>query len=310
MEKAVDNKKAELRLVSITTIGSPARNLDGLVIMSRLTRRWNWRRYLGALQICGLHQVNSVIEEMRLRLLICLTCLLLVPVGCRKSQTNGSNANTTPNSSTSSVADRSQARTFLDSGKELYRSDQDTKAAEAFQQAVKLDPDLAEAHFRLGLAYDALNKQQEAEGEYKKAVETYKKYLTENPKDAEGHYNLAQTYAGLHLYSEAVREYRQATKLKTDDADIYYDLGTALTKLAQYDEAASAFSKSLEIDPENYRAQDALDEAREGVKRIVAGKKHQEELLKKQKEDELKKGDGETPASGASKPPAKKPELK
>jgi len=113
---------------------------------------------------------------------------------------------------------------------------------------------------------------------------------------------LGQAYAGLHLYSEAAREYRQATKFKTDDADIYYDLGTALTKLAQYDEAAAAFSKSLEIDPENYRAQDALEEAREGVKRITAGKKHQEELLKKQKEDELKKAEGETPGSVPSKP--------
>ena len=69
---------------------------------------------------------------------------------------------------------------------------------------------------------------------------------------------MGQAYAGLHLYSEAVREYRQATRLKDDDSDMFYDLGTALTKLAQYDEAAAAFSKSLEIDPENYRAEDAL----------------------------------------------------
>ena len=207
------------------------------------------------------------------------------------------------------AADRSQARVFLDKGKELYRSDHDSEAAEAFQQAVKLDPDLAEAHFRLGLAYDALNKQQEAESEYRKAVEGYKKYLADNPKDAEGYYNLGQAYAGLHLYSEAVREYRQATKLKTDDADIYYDLGTALMKLAQYTEASAAFSKSLEIDPENFRAEDALEEAREGVKRISAGRKHQEDILKKQQEDELKKGNGALPESGSVKPtPAKKPE--
>jgi tetratricopeptide (TPR) repeat protein len=77
--------------------------------------------------------------------------------------------------------------------------------------------------------------------------------------------------------------------LKTDDPDIYYDLGLAHTKLAQYDQAAAAFSKSLEIDPNYYRAQDELDEAREGVKRIRAGKKHQADLLKKKKEEELKK---------------------
>ena len=114
-------------------------------------------------------------------------------------------------------------------------------------------------------------------------------FRSDNKDDAEGHYNLGQAYAGLHLYSEAVREYRQAIRLKDDDADMYYDLGTALTKLAQYDAAATAFSKSLEIDPDYYRAQDGLDEAKEGIKRIKAGKKHQADLLKKQKEDELKK---------------------
>ena len=71
---------------------------------------------------------------------------------------------------------------------------------------------------------------------------------------------------------------------------MFYDLGVAYTKLAQYDAAASAFSKSLEIDPDYYRAQDGLDAAKEGIKRIRAGRKHNEDLLKKQqKEEELKK---------------------
>ena len=82
---------------------------------------------------------------------------------------------------------------------------------------------------------------------------------------------------------------------------MFYDLGTALSKLAQYDEAAAAFSKSLEIDPNNYRAEDALEEAREGVKRIKAGKKHQEDLLKKkEKEEELKNANGNSNTSSGS----------
>src|SRR4029077_5393264 len=80
------------------------------------------------------------------------------------------------------------------------------------------------------------------------------------------------------------------------------DLGTALSKLAQYDEAVAAFSKSLEIDPNNPRAEDALEEAREGVQRNKAGKKHQEDLLKKQKEDELKNANGESLQSNSSTP--------
>ncbi|HKP46426.1 MAG TPA: tetratricopeptide repeat protein [Pyrinomonadaceae bacterium] len=233
-----------------------------------------------------------------LQLLIVIVSLF-VAVSCHRNKSEQGDAGGSTTAGSTAEGNRIQARALLEQGKEYYRNDQDEKAADAFQRALKLDGDLAEAHFRLGLAYEALGQAHEAEETYKKAVEKYKKYLDEHKDDAEGHYNLGQTYAGLHLYSEAVREYRQATRLKSDDADIYYDLGTALTRLAQYDEAAAAFSKSLEIDPENYRAQDALEEAREGVQRIKSGRKHQEDLLKKQeKEDELKNAN----AAGAASP--------
>jgi len=203
---------------------------------------------------------------------------------------------------TGGTGDQSQARVLLEKGKDLYRTDHDSEAAEAFEQAVKIDPDLAEAHFRLGLSYEAQNKADEAETEYKKAIEAFKKYVDTNPEDAEAHYQFGQTYAALHQYSEAVREYRLATKIRSDDGDMYFDLGMALTKLARYDEAVAAYSKALEIDPEDYRSQDALEEAQQGVARIKAGKKHQEELLKKQKEDELKKAGEPLPGSVPGKP--------
>jgi len=211
--------------------------------------------------------------------------------------------------STSSVEEnRSQAREYLEHGREFYRNDQDEKASAAFQEAIKLDPELAEAHFRLGLAYGALGRDKDAEDSFKRAIESYKKFLESNSKDFAAHYNLGQTYAGLHRYEEAVKEYRQAARIKSDDPDLYYDLGAALMKLAQYDDAVTAFSKSLEIDPENYRAEDALEEARDGAKRILAGKKHQQDLLKKQKEEELKKeGEGTDPGSVPKPSATKKP---
>ena len=230
---------------------------------------------------------------MRSILLICAVSLLIVATGCKRSgQQSTNNSAGAPEVSNGSAGDRNRARGLLDKGKELYRNDQDDEAVKAFAEAVKLDPGLAEAHFRLALGYESLGKQEDAEKEFKKAVETYKKYLAENPDDAEAHYDLGQTYARLAQFSDAIREYREATKLKEDDPDMYYDLGVAHTKLAQYDAAAAAFSKSLELDPDYYRAQDGLDEAKEGIKRIKAGKKHQEDLLKKQKEDELKKAGG------------------
>jgi tetratricopeptide (TPR) repeat protein len=235
---------------------------------------------------------------MRLTILICALSLLALAVGCKRSGQQSTNNSAGPAAvSNDPGANRGRAKELLEKGKELYRSDQDEQAVASFQEALKLDPEFAEAHFRLGLGYEALGKHEEAESEYKKAIESYKKYLADNENDPEAHYNLGQTYAGLGQYSEAIREYRVATKLKEDDPDMFYDLGVAHTKLAQYDAAATAFSKSLEIDPDNYRAQDALDEAKEGIKRIRTGRKHNEDLLKKQKEEELKKA-GATPSPG------------
>jgi tetratricopeptide (TPR) repeat protein len=242
---------------------------------------------------------------MKLVIVICSALLLFS--GCKRGAqpTTGPSVTGVSSGPSSNVG---EARALLEKGKQLYREDQDEAAAEAFKQAIGLDPDLAEAHFRLGLSYEALNKAEEADAEYKKAVESYKKYLGANADDAEAHYNLGQTYADLHQYSDATREYRQAIRLKDNDADIYYDLGLALMRLAQYSEAATAFSKSLEIDPNNYRAEDALAEAQEGAKRIRVGKKHQEELLKKEQEKELKKGGSVVPDAGAAKAtPTKKP---
>jgi tetratricopeptide (TPR) repeat protein len=239
--------------------------------------------------------------------ILVLCGILLLLTGCKRGgQSNSATASLDQTSSTAASAP-GEARALLEKGKQLYREDQDAVAVEAFQQAIKLDPDLAEAHFRLGLGYETLDKAEEAEAEYKKAVESYKKHLSNNPDDAEAHYNLGQTYASLHQYSDATREYRQAIKLKNDDAEMYYDLGIALTRLAQYSEAAAAFSKSLEIDPDNYRAEDALEEAQEGVKRIRMGKKHQEDLLKKEKQKELKKTGTGLPGEGAAKPVPTKP---
>jgi Flp pilus assembly protein TadD len=229
---------------------------------------------------------------MRSILLICAVWLVVFTIGCKRSgqQSTNNSAGSTPVSN--GLEDRNRARDLLEKGKELYRNDQDEEAVAAFIEALRLDPDLPEARFRLALGYESLGKREEAEAEYKKTVEAYKKYFEQNRDDGEAHYALGQTYANLGQFSDAIREYREATKLKENDPDIYYDLGVAYTKLAQYDAAAAAFSKALEIDPDYYRAQDGLDEAKEGVKRIRAGRKHQEDLLKKQKEEELKKAGG------------------
>jgi tetratricopeptide (TPR) repeat protein len=217
-----------------------------------------------------------------------LVAAILVSLsGCRRNRSANSNSNTSPTSSVSGDPEEAkrQAQSLVEKGKELYRNDQDEQAVDIFKQAIQNDPNNAEAHLRLGMSYAALDKKDEADGEYKKAIELFKKKTAGDSKEAESYFYLGEAHSFLHQDEDAVRAYRQATKLNPDDEEAWYRLGMALTRLAQYPEASSAFQKALDIDPNDSRASDGLDNSKEGSQRIKEGKKHAEDMLKKQQEN-------------------------
>src|SRR3954469_25925288 len=107
-----------------------------------------------------------------------LIIFIAVPLaGCRRNRAQNSNNNTAYTSSVPGDADEAkrQAQSLVEKGKELYRNDQDEQAVEVFKQAIQNDPNNAEAHLRLGMSYAALDKKDEADGEYKKSIELFKK---------------------------------------------------------------------------------------------------------------------------------------
>lgn len=233
-----------------------------------------------------------------------LLVLAAVLGACRRqpatTENNSGNATSVPAYNSSNAAERerakNEARVYLEQGNELYKNDQDQEAIVAYQHAVELNPEFAEAYYRLALARAVLDQKKESDEAYKKAIELYKKFVQENPKDADAFFNLGESYRYLHQYEDAVRAYKQAVRLQPEDPEIFYELGATQIKLAQYSEATTALQKAIDLDPNYYRANDALDEAREGAKRVRDGKKHQEDLLKKQQTDELKKQkEGTTP---------------
>lgn len=209
------------------------------------------------------------------------------------SNNNSGESPAAPVANSSSIAEReraiNEARVFLEQGIELYRNDQDQEALVAYQQAIQRNPEYAEAHYRLGLSHAVLEQKTEAEAAYKKAIELYKKFIQENPKDADAFFNMGESYRHLRQYEDAVRAYKQAVRLQPEDPEMFYELGVTQIKLARYSEAASALEKAIDLDPDYHRASDALNDAREGAKRVRDGRKHSEEMLRKQKAEELKK---------------------
>jgi tetratricopeptide (TPR) repeat protein len=177
------------------------------------------------------------------------------------------------------------ANAALIEGKRLLDENDTQNAILALEKAVELDPSLPEPHFQLGIAYGLMDLQNEQSGnilpgeaearvktradkEFEKAANAYKKYLDANPKDDAAWFNLGRTYVKLLKDDEAEDAFKTAVKLKPEDTDYQTELGAILIRLAKYHEAVKALKEAIDIDPNNARAQDLLEDAQAGVKRL------------------------------------------
>lgn len=248
-------------------------------------------------------------------LFIAVVLLAACVVACSKSGSGEANQDVnagalgTYNDANVALADGNK---FLDEG-EL------DKAIDALNQAVKLNPDLAEAWFKLGIAYALVEKRDEtlveaneaqpeespkpkrkatnSEIAFEKAVTAYKKLVEANDQDDVSYFNLGRAYNKLNEDESAAKALKQAVKLKPDDTEYQTELGAILIKLAQYQEAIPPLKKALELDPENIRAMELLEDAEAGRKRV--------NYTSTPKED--KKGNSNTNSETNSAPTTEKP---
>ena len=96
------------------------------------------------------------------------------------------------------------------------------QAVSAYQKALEIKPDYAEAYYNLGIS---LNGQ----GRLDRAVEVYQKALAIRPRYAEAWYNLANIYKSQREFSKAVEGYRNTLSIKPDFLAAYNNLGISYT---------------------------------------------------------------------------------
>jgi TolB-like protein/cytochrome c-type biogenesis protein CcmH/NrfG len=118
------------------------------------------------------------------------------------------------------------------------------KAKDAALKALRLDPNLAEAHAALGkvLFFSEIDLVG-ATREYQRAVEL-------KPNDATAHHWLGNdALAALGRFDEAIAESKRAVELDPLSPVINADLGATFSYAHRYDESAAQLRKTLEIDP-------------------------------------------------------------
>jgi tetratricopeptide (TPR) repeat protein len=178
---------------------------------------------------------------------------------------------------------------FLDTGKEKL-------AVEALKQAIKINPELAEAHFQLGVAYaliedadetkiigdnktksskkaDATVELTNSEKSFAEAVKAYQKLLAKNPKDDSAQFNLGRSLNKLNKDKEAEKALRKAATMKPDNAEYQMEVGAILIKFAKYQEAVGILKKVQKLDPSNGQVESLMEKAEAGAKRENFGVK-------------------------------------
>jgi Flp pilus assembly protein TadD len=124
-------------------------------------------------------------------------------------------------------------------GVALQRAGQPDDAAAAYETAIKLDHDLVEAHFNLGMLSLEQNKLDAAKAEFTT-------YTLRRPADAAGWLKLgfAQLKAGDSLPAE--RSFSTVHSLKTDEAEAFNGLGLARLQEGKVREAAEFFAAAFQ----------------------------------------------------------------
>ncbi len=118
-----------------------------------------------------------------------------------------------------------------------------SEAVHAYQTAIALSPQDAEAHSNLGVTLQELGRLDEAEVSHNQAIAL-------KPDDAEAHYNLGITLHELGRLDEAVASYAQTIKLKPNFFKACNNLGNTLQELGRLDEAEVNYNQALALKPD------------------------------------------------------------
>ncbi|MBX3295576.1 MAG: tetratricopeptide repeat protein [Acidobacteria bacterium] len=212
---------------------------------------------------------------------------------CSGAEPTAENANiATEPTPLANAADYTDANLALADGVRLLENGETERAIEILNRAVEINPELAEAYFRLGIAHSLIEFRDQLAAEdrveptetpanskekpakpqsvlaFEKAVEAYKKLIDANAEDHNAYYNLGRSYNKLNEDEDAARALRQAVKLNPDDTEYQRELGAVLIKLAKYSEAVGVLRKSVELDADNIEALELLEKAEAGQKRV------------------------------------------
>lgn len=137
-----------------------------------------------------------------------------------------------------------RATSFFNLGVVYDEMGEPLKAIEAYQKALRVQPNHAHALHNLGNVYKDLRRFDEALAAYQKAVQS-------NPRNAETYLNMGIIYGQRGGYSRAREYYQKAIAADPANPRAYFNLGYLNEATGALGESVQAYQKALTLNPEN-----------------------------------------------------------
>lgn len=115
------------------------------------------------------------------------------------------------------------------------------------QAALRQQPDLADAHFAMGLYWEQREEPARALGELNLALDGL-------GKSGELHAAIGRAYRAQGKWHEAIAEFERAIEIDSEDLLSMADLATTYSRLRRYEESARMWNRYLALSPDAFRA--------------------------------------------------------
>ena len=119
---------------------------------------------------------------------------------------------------------------------------QPQKAIEDLDEAVRLDPEFAQAYVNRAVAHIGL-------GHPRRAIQDFDQAIWLDPKYVRAYYNRGTTYSNLGQPERAIEDFNEAIRLNPNDANIYYTRAVAYGNLVQTRKAIEDYDQAIRLNP-------------------------------------------------------------
>ena len=132
------------------------------------------------------------------------------------------------------------AEAYTNRGNVKVRLERHDDAIADYDEAIRLKPDDDKTYSNRGVSKTEL-------GRYDDAMADHDEGIRRNPNNAMAYNNRGITKTVLRLYDDAIADHDEAIRLKPDFAEAYYNRGIAKNALGRKDEARKDFKTALEL---------------------------------------------------------------